>query len=144
MKYESATPQTIFDTAVADGMPEYLATLMVAQSRHETGNYTSKFFKDYHNCFGYSKVLGAKWQLHIGTPNADNAKPIAAYSKIENSVHELTDWIYRRQREKKFPKDLNTIKSPLEYVTLLKNCGYFGDTLSNYLFGVVHFVGNLK
>ena len=144
MKYETATSQTIFDTAVADGMPEYLATLIVAQAKHETGNYTSKFFTSYHHCFGYTKVPGGKWQLNIQTPNADNAKPIAAYDSIQKSVHELTDWIKRRQKEKKFPKDLHDIKSPLEYVTLLKNCGYFGDTLSNYLFGVVHFVGNLK
>lgn len=144
MKYQSATPQKIYDTAIADGMPEYLATLIVAQSRHETGNHTSKFFLNYHNCFGYSKVPGGKWQLNIQTPNADNAKPIAAYASIENSVHELTSWIKRRQKEKKFPADLNKITSPLEYVTLLKNCGYFGDTLSNYLFGVQHFIGNVS
>jgi len=143
MKYQGNTSQKIFDVAVADGMPEYLASLMVAQAKHETGNYTSKFFVVYCNCFGYSKVIGSKWQLGISTPNADNKAPIAAYGSIENSVHELTSWIKRRQKEKKFPQDLTKIDSPDDYVALLKACGYFGDTLQNYLAGVKHYAGDL-
>lgn len=142
MKYTGTISQTIYDTAIKDGMPEKLAALIVAQAKHETGNYTSKFFKVYLNCFGYSKTA-SKWQLHIQTPNADNAAPIAAYGSIENSVHELTDWIKRRQREKKFPADLNTIDKAETYVTLLKHCGYFGDTLNNYLAGVNHYSQDL-
>lgn len=143
MTYTSSTSQTIFDTAVADGMPKYLASLLVAQAKHETGNYTSKFFISYHNCFGYSKVMGGVWQLSIQTPNADNAKPIAAYDSIENSVHEITHWIKRRQKEKHFPSDLNAIKTPDRYVILLKQSGYFEDTIENYLAGVKHYEKDL-
>lgn len=143
MTYTGTISQKIYDTAVSDGVPEYLATLIVAQAKHETGDYTSKFFKVYLNCFGYSKT-SSKWQLHIQTPNADNAAPIAAYNSIENSVHELTDWIKRRQKEKKFPPDLSTITTPEAYVTLLKQCGYFGDSLQNYLAGVSHYANDLS
>lgn len=143
MKYTGHISQKIYDTAIEDGMPDTLAQLIVAQAKHETGGFTSKFFKVYLNCFGYSKT-GSKWQLHIQTPNADNAAPIAAYSSIENSVHELTDWIKRRQKEKKFPSDLATITVPDIYVGLLKQCGYFGDTLANYLAGVKHYLQDMS
>lgn len=142
MTYSGSTSQTIFDTAVADGMPQALAALIVAQSKHETGNYTSKFFKLYHNCFGYS-ASGSRWQLHDATPNADNKQPIAAYASIQNSVHELTAWIKRRQKEGRFPADLSIIVEPTQYVSLLKHCGYFGDTVQNYLAGVTRFSKDL-
>lgn len=125
-------------TAVNDGMPVTLASFIVAQSKHETGNYSHRFFKVGKNAFGYAYVKGAKWQLPKGGPNADNGIPIAQYASVENSVHELTDWIKRRQKSGKFPKDLTTISTPQQYATLLKNAGYYGDTLSNYTAGLIN------
>lgn len=131
------TEQKIYDTARADGMPQALSNYIVAQSKHETGNYKSPFFTKGNNAFGYSFVSGSKWQLPAGGGIADNGKPIAQYASIYNSVHELTDWIKRRQREKKFPANLNTIDSPEKYATLLKQANYYGDTLTNYTAGLI-------
>jgi len=128
--------QLIFDTAIDDGMPQQLALFIVAQARHETGNYTSNFFKKYNNAFGYSYFPGSRWQSGAGT-TADNGLPIAAYTSVDRSVHELTDWIKRRQNEGKFPADLNAILSPEYYSQLLKSSGYYGATLQTYTAGIL-------
>lgn len=129
--------ELIINTAIADGMPDDLAIIIAAQARHETGNYTSRFFTVGKNAFGYSYVPRAKWQLDKGGPIADNGIPIAQYATVQNSVHELTDWIKRRQREGNFPADLRTIKTPEQYAQLLKNNTYFTAPLNQYINGMV-------
>lgn len=126
------TEQKIYNTAAKDGMPTKLAEAMVYQSQVETGNYTHPFFTKGNNAFGYSYDKKSKWQLDKGGPNADNGVAIAQYASIENSVHELTDWIKRRQSEGVFPKDLSTITGPEQYAEYLKDGGYYQDTLSGY------------
>lgn len=138
-----ATENDIYTTALNDGMPEPLALLIVAQSKHETGGYSSHAFTAYNNAFGYSCVQGAKWQTGCGTL-ADNGLPLAIYDNVHDSTHELTDWIKRRVKDGRFPEDLSTITDPGEYAQLLKNAGYYGDTVSNYAAGIANwFSGNI-
>ena len=132
--------QLIYETAVADGIPGTLALFIVAQARHETGNYTSRFFTVGKNAFGYSYVPNAKWQLDLGGPLADNGIPIAQYASVQNSVHELTDWIKRRQTEHIFPGNLEMIGTPQQYAQLLKNAGYYQDSLANYSAALVRWL----
>lgn len=120
------------------GIPPVLASLLVAQAAHETGNFKSNFFTKYNNAFGYSFVPGSIYQVSAGTV-ADNGQPIAVYRSVEDSTKELVDWIYRRVKEKKFPSDLYSITDPVQYATLLKNAGYYGDTLQNYAAGLKRF-----
>jgi hypothetical protein len=134
------TDETIYSTAINDGMPPALATLIVSQARHETGGYTSRAFTELKNCFGYSYVSGAKWQLSTPGFIADNGQALARYASITNSTHELTDWIKRRQREGVFPANLATIVTPDQYAQLLKNSGYYGDTVANYTRGLVYWL----
>lgn len=124
--------QTIYATAMNDGMPPLLSQFIVAQSKHETGNYSSRFFTIGHNAFGYSFVPGSKWQLSTPGPMADNNAAIAQYASLQNSVHEITDWIKRRQRDGKFPVNLKTIQTPEQYAFLLKSAGYYGASYSSY------------
>lgn len=124
--------ELIYNTATGDGMPSTLAVMIVAQARHETGNYTSHFFTQGKNAFGYSYYPGSKWQLPTPGGIADNNAATAQYSSIQNSVHEITDWIKRRQKEGNFPQDLRTIQTPDQYAKLLKNAGYFGAPLDEY------------
>ena len=129
----------IYATAFGDGMPEPFVQLIVAQSKHETDDYSSHAFIQNNNCFGYKYVHGAKWQLSAGITSSEG-DPYAKYATVDNSVHEICDWIKRRQRKGKFPADLKTIISPGQYATLLKSCGYFGDTTNNYTAGLTHFL----
>lgn len=134
------TDDLIYSTAIADGMPAKLALFLVAQARHETGNYKHRFFTVGNNAFGYSYYAGSKWQLPTGGPLADNGIPIAQYANVQDSVHEITDWIRRRQREGKFPVSLETITTPETYAQLLKNSGYFRDPLQVYTDALINWL----
>lgn len=127
--------ERIYNKALNDGMPQLLSTFIVAQARHETGNYTSNVFKTCNNAFGY-KYVGQNLSLGpcTGSPENDN---YAKYSGLETSVQELTAWIKRRQNENKFPKDLSTITTPDKYAALLKQSGYYGASEAEYLKGLV-------
>lgn len=121
--------EIIYNQATANGMPLQLAALIVAQARHETGNYTSAAFTNCNNCFGY-KYVGQ--DIATQCIKSSEADFYAGYDTINDSVTELTDWISRRQDEGKFPADLSTITTPDNYAALLKNAGYYGDSLTNY------------
>jgi uncharacterized FlgJ-related protein len=131
--FSMAIENIIYNTAVADGMPATLATFIVAQAKHETGNFQHRFFTQGNNAFGYSWVSGNdKWQLPDPGPVADNGVRIAQYATVQNSVHELTDWIKRRQAQGKFPRNLKEITTPESYAWYLKNSGYYGASYTLY------------
>lgn len=134
--------ERIFNAAISDGMPEILAKIIVAQSKHETGNYKHRFFTKGNNAFGYSYNKNSKWQIS-GGDKADNNVPIAQYRSVEDSTHELTDWIKRRQKEGKFPKDLNLIQSASRYAQLLKASGYYQAPLTVYTNALVNHLKTL-
>jgi hypothetical protein len=136
---EQETGSLIYATAFADGMPAPLCALIEAQSKHETDEYSSHAFLKNNNCFGYKFVPGARWQAGPGIRSSEK-DPYAMYISIENSVHEICAWILRRKHEGRFPADLATIETPIQYATLLKQCGYFGDPLQNYINGLQHFI----
>jgi len=129
------TKALVFNTCTFDGLPVTLAELVVAQSRHESDDYRSHVYLTDNNFFGYKRNTLSQWQ-QVGGTQSPEGDHYAHYETPEDSVHELTHWIFRRQREGKFPLDLKVIQTPLEYATALKNCGYYGDTLQNYTAGL--------
>jgi hypothetical protein len=112
-------------------MPEPLAQLIAAQAAHETGNFTSPVFIDCNNAFGYNAVRS----FCTGHSIYQN------YPTVADSVHELTGWIRRRLSEGNFPA-LVTITSPAQYATLLKQNGYFSDSVNNYTAGIQKYLYN--
>lgn len=123
---------------VNPGVPVVLASLMVDQSAQETGGWTSNFFKNNNNCFGYSCDPSSDWQNGCSTNKADNGVTVGNYDTIDDSVQELVDYWYRRAKDGRggCPSDLNQITTPQQYATILKNAGYYGDSLTNYLNGI--------
>lgn len=119
------------------GVPDAVARLMVAQARHETGDFTSNLFRRYNNAFGYAYYAPSNYQTGPGSI-ADNGQAIAAYRSVEDSTNEVIDWLYRRVRQGRFP-DLNTISTPEQYAAALKAAAYYGDTVENYLRGLKRF-----
>lgn len=121
------------------GLPSSLANLLVAQSQHETGNYSSNIFRTGSNAFGYSYYEGSPWQLPEPGIVADNGSASAKYKSVADSTKEIVDWIYRRVREGKFPANLGTITTPEQYAELLKSAGYYSDSVANYTAGMKRF-----
>lgn len=144
----STTTQTdaasrIFAAALGDGMPSALCSFIVGQSGNETNGWTSNFFVNNNNCFGYECSAVSDWQNGCSATNADNGATVGNYDSIEDSTHELTDWIKRRQAENKFPQDLSTITTPEQYATLLSNCGYYTSSSSSYGANIAKWISNL-
>lgn len=120
--------QIVFDTAISDGMPEQLARLIAAQAAHESNGFTSAIFLDCNNAFGY-KVFGNAAACP-GHPDYE------LYPTLQASTHEITSWIKRRLQEGNFPS-LDTITTPDQYASLLKQNGYYEDSESNYSAGLI-------
>jgi hypothetical protein len=126
--------QRVYQTAINGGLPIPLSLLVVAQSKHESNNYTSAIFLDCNNTFGY-KAVRSSCQLHADYQN---------YQDIEASTTEIVNWIYRRLNEGNFPP-LESITTPEQYAQLLKNNGYYGDSVTNYTAGLIRwFKSNIE
>jgi hypothetical protein len=129
--------QLIYDMARKSGFPDNFAMLLIAQCKHESANYSSKVFKENNNLNGYKFVgqkIAKKGSL---SPEGDY---YAKYSKVEDSIKELINWIKRRQLEKKFPADLSTINSPSKYAELLKASKYYGADTKIYTNGLIRWL----
>ncbi len=125
--------ERIYNKAIVDGMPPILATFIVAQCKGESTNYTSHVFTSCNNLNGY-KWVGQSTALGpcLISPEGDY---YAKYATIEDSVHELTMWIKRRQAAGFFPANLATITTPEQYAGYLiadPNHRYYGSSLSSY------------
>lgn len=129
----------LYNRFTGGGIPSLLAGYMTAQSAHETGGWTSPIFLECNNCFGY------KWIGQSTAAGPCYSHPsYAAYYTIEQSADELIKWIQRRQRDGSFPQNLNSITSPDQYATLLKNAGYYEDSLSTYANGLRAWLSQLS
>lgn len=118
----------VYTQAINMGMPAAVAQNIVAQARHESGNYSSSVFQHSNNAFGYTYYSGALWQT------GGNYNGYAVYDSIQDSTAEVVDWLKRRQNEGKL--SISNLTTPEAYATALKNNGYFKDTLSNYTNGI--------
>jgi hypothetical protein len=121
-------------TPVNKGVPEALAKLIAQQSMHETGGYTSNAWSENNNGFGY-KWVGSRYQDGKGI-KASEGDYYGNYDDYLYSVDEVVDWIYRRQKQGLFPADLRDITTPEQYAKLLKDAGYYGDTVATYTAGL--------
>lgn len=59
-QFENNNEQNIYNVAIANGLTDNQAILLIAISRHETGNWTSKAFKNNHNFGGIMDYDGLR------------------------------------------------------------------------------------
>lgn len=130
--------QRIRATAKSEGMPANMQALIVAQAKHETGNFTSNAYRNNNNLFGYKYVKNGYLQIAAGITSSEG-NAYAAYASIEDSVRVVCFWIRKRQSEGKFPADLSGLTAA-SYAQYLKSAGYYGDTVANYTKGLQKFL----
>lgn len=130
----------IYNIAKKRGLSDSVSRLIVAQARHETGNYSSNVFKSCNNLYGY-KFVNGKWQLSSCSNSPEGGK-YAKYSTIADSVNELIDWLQRREKEGKL--DTSKIFTTGQYALALKNSNYYTDSIRNYQNGLEAGLKNLK
>ena len=114
--------------------PAELSLLIVAQAKHETGNFSSKGFRVRNSLFGYGFVKNNRFQLQkSGGKHPEDNGQYAAYSTLENSILDIIGY-YKRRSTKFFP-----ISSIPAYALALKEENYYTDTVANYTKGLTHF-----
>lgn len=101
---------------------------IIAQARHETGNFTSTVFKANKNLFGMKNGSVISPGEMIGTVAPDGGT-YAKYRTQFDSVADLLRWF----EWKKFPVKVSGVE---QYASELKSRGYYGDSLANYTNGL--------
>lgn len=116
------------------GLPPLMAEFLVGQAGNETGGFTSGFFVNNNNAFGYSCDSNSDYQDGCSSGNADNGVPVGNYDSVEDSTKELVDWWYRRSRDGRggCPSDLNQITTSDQYAKILSAAGYYTSSEKNY------------
>ena len=131
----------IYTAARGAGVPDQVARIIAAQARHETGNYTSRVFKNDNNAFGYKFVGQRNAVPGTAAPASEGSAPYARYKSVQDSTIEMVNWLKRRQREGKLKiVDLNT---PEKYAAALKASGYYGAPQSLYATAVAKHLKSL-
>ena len=130
--------QIIADTLQMQGIPQNAIPLIVAQSKHESANYTSNVFKANNNAFGMKQPkVRPTTSIGGGTaaPSSEGTTPYARYKDVADSAKDLVLWLqYNRV-------DLSGVTTAQQYATILKDKGYYGNTMSEYITGVTYYLG---
>lgn len=124
----------IFDGLKENGIPERLALLIVAQSKHETTvggvAYMSKQFIVNNNAFGYGHVPGNPLQIGSGGMHPEDSGVYAKYKDLAHCIDDISGWYTRRKATFFNITDTNT------FANKLKGSGYYTDSVLNYSAGV--------
>jgi hypothetical protein len=106
---------------------ENLVPFIIAQAKHETGNFTSNLFRNHNNMFGMKVPVKRK--------SFRNGETESGFSTFESTTDSARDFL-EYLRSVNFPKNVDSF----QYVAALKNRRYFEDTFGNYLKGVQSWV----
>lgn len=109
----------MLETLWKNGVSIDLSYIIVAQAKHETGDFTSLIFVENNNLFGLKQPKKRKTTC-VGTNRGHGV-----YSSLEDCV---IDYIYYMEARKMPFHEISVRK----YVNLLKKKGYFEDDLEKY------------
>lgn len=127
----AATDQVIYNEAIAQGVPANVAINIVAQARHESGNYTSPLYLNYNNAFGYGYSTSA---LNNPYQSGPATGPYAAYATLTDSVDNLVAWLTWHINNGDFA--WTDLVDAANYATSIRSVGYYTDLLNNYVSGM--------
>jgi len=116
--------ELIMEVLKSLGYTNLQATWMVAQAKHETGNYTSAIFKENNNLFGMKLA-----KVRDKTATGEN-RGHAVYETLEDSIEDLDLWF---DYHKGLPSEIETVEQYSEWV---RSKGYYEDTYDNYTKGL--------
>jgi hypothetical protein len=121
----------IFDRCKNAGFPLVLCNLIVAQSKHETGNYTSRQFVFNNNAFGYGRILGDPDQIGSGGKHPEDSGVYAKYESLDKCMNDIIQ--YYTKRKTMFFR----VKTAAEFAQLLRDYRYYTDNVANYTRAIV-------
>lgn len=118
--------QRIYNTLLeTDSISEFNIKLIIAQARHESGNFKNKLTKEHNNVF--SRLHSKKDTLSLGGFGyAEGRKGYASYKSIDSAV--VSQILYFKRKG----YSLN-YKSEKEFAEELKKKKYYTDDLNRYV-----------
>jgi flagellum-specific peptidoglycan hydrolase FlgJ len=112
--------QRILQKANELGFSDNQAKLILAQAKHETGNFLSPLFVAWQNCFGMRPAQTRQ----ADQKNYKSKDAYAHYDSIEQSVNDLALWFDA--------VGFVWYETPNMYASELKRHNYYEDTVENY------------
>lgn len=128
----NAIDKEIIGAVINSGYGIEIGTIIAAQARHETANYTSKLCRNSNNFFGMKVPTKRKSPYIIGAsilstpPRNEGKTPYASYNSAGDSAKDLIHWLEYSKT------DFSAIKTPKAYAAMLKRKGYYGAPQSEY------------
>lgn len=114
----------LYDQLIDKGFNQKLVEFIVAQSAHETNNFSSRVLKQANNLFGMK---------YAGQELAESKyKDFAKYENIEDSIDDYVRYYVRHQY-------FGTYPSIASFVKALKDERYFEADVDEYIKGVTFF-----
>lgn len=118
---KNTTPIVALNSVLKGTPYENYVKFVYSQSLHETGNFTSKLFKEFSNPMGMGVPVYRK-SLRNGEYKAENGEVFSTYSSVRRGYLDFLIWL----EYTKFPADLKTCK---EYANEITNRHFAEDVL---------------
>jgi hypothetical protein len=121
----------IRNTLRAEKIDPYVIDLLVAQSKHESGNYRNSL-TPYNNVFARHYSKRDTFAISAGAPGEGHTR-FAKYPSVESATLSQLDYL----RRKKYTFNW---KSPYQYALELKKKHYYEATVKDYTNALVRFM----
>lgn len=113
----------IRDVLEKENVDPYVAELLIAQSKHESGNYKNNLTK-YHNVFARHYHKNDSFAISAGA-EAEGHSRFAIYPSLKNAT--LSQLSYLKRKKYSFRWN-----SPNQFAVELKSKGYYEATVEEY------------
>jgi len=124
---QNSKAREVFFLLMSRGFAPRMAMYITAQAGHETGDFTSRIFKENNNCFGMKKAYVRK------TMATGEQYGHATYKDLKSCIEDF----YLYYNSFKYLKQYESLKA---YVSAIKKRGYFEASESEYLAGCERFM----
>lgn len=121
----------IRDVLEKENVDPYVAELLIAQSKHESGNYKNSLTK-YHNVFARHYHKNDSFAISAGA-TAEGHSRFAIYPSLKNAT--LSQLSYLKRKKYSFRWN-----SPKQFAVELKSKGYYEATVEEYTDALNRFV----
>lgn len=140
MSIRGVSPVNSIKKAFAGTKYEALIPYVIAQAKHETGNFTSAAYRQNNNLFGMGRPSSRSTLDNRDRDNRTNGPLItegqvmANFDSVSDSAKDLMLW-FDMFRQEPFPTE---VSSAWEYAAALKNRNpsYYTDSIENYSKGL--------
>jgi len=131
--------QEIYNGAIKGGTTPALATLLVAQSRHETGNYTNNQTKTNLNLFGF-KYSPNRTQFNKKGNISPEGDYYAKFDTANDAIQNYLLWLSTKKSNEGGNRlqEFNKLKAndTTTFANKLKGYGYYGAEVKDYIRGL--------